>query len=250
MRLTEGPGDGARLSREAVSEGFGTVIAAGGDGTVNEVLAGLGDSAVRMGVIPLGTMNVFAREHGIPLDWEDALGRILRRNPKTVDLGLANGRPFAQLAGAGFDARVVRGVSRSAKRRWGAGAYILSAIRQLARRHPVLSVSAEGLPSRDAIWVLVGLGRFYGGGFPAFPMARAADGLMDVVVVRSLEFWKCAAALAVLPWGWHTRLPGIEYLQTRCLKVEGAEPWEVDGELAGAGPVEFSLRPGALRLLV
>ena len=259
VRVTKAPGHAEQLAREAVEEGFGTVVAAGGDGTLNEVLSGLtglagggggGETAVRLGVIPLGTMNVFAREHRIPMDWEDALGRILRRNPKQVDLGMANGRPFAQLAGVGFDAAVIAGVSRESKRLWGPGAYVWSGLRELGRPQVRLEVHAEGLPPREAVWVLIGLGRFYGGAFPVFPRGDGADGLLDVLIVRDLSVLRLMGYMLGLPFGLHTRMPGVEYVQTREVKVSGGGAWELDGEWRGRDPVVFSVKPGGLRLLV
>jgi diacylglycerol kinase (ATP) len=250
VRVTEGPGHAELLAREAVREGFGTVVAAGGDGTLNEVLAGLGDATVRLGVLPLGTMNVFAREHGIPLDWEDALARILRRNPKQVDLGLANGRPFGQLAGVGFDAAVIAGVTRESKRIWGPAAYLLSALRELRNPQPQLWVQAEGLAASEAVWVLIGLGRLYGGSFPVFPRAREEDGLLDVLIIRELSLLRSVGWMLGMPFGLHTRMEGVEYVQTRHVRIEGEAAWELDGEWGGRCPVVFKVKPGGIRLLV
>jgi YegS/Rv2252/BmrU family lipid kinase len=250
VRCTEGPGHAKALAREAIAEGCDTVVAAGGDGTVNEVLTGLAGSQVRLGVLPLGTMNVFAREHGVPLDWEDALARILRENIKCVDLGMANDRPFVQLAGVGLDARVIQGVRRESKRIWGAGAYVASAVRELGREQPVFSVHIEGVGVRTARWMLVGMGRHYGGAFPVFARAAHADGLLDVVLVRELGVGFSLACLAGVAWGGHLKLRGVEYFQTRHVRVETEQAWEVDGEFGGVGAVEFGIRPGALRVLV
>ncbi len=250
VRTTEAAGHAEVLAREAVQEGFETVVAAGGDGTLNEVLAGLDGAAVPLGVLPLGTMNVFAREHGIPLDWEDALARILRGRVQRVDLGDAGGMPFAQLAGVGFDARVIEGVSSRAKRIWGAAAYGFAAIREMTRSQAPLKVTAEGFPAQTAEWVLVGLGRFYGGGFSVFPRGNPTDGLLDVLLVKRLSPWLGVGALAGVPWGLHTRLPGVEYVQTRRLRVEGEAGWELDGEWRGGGTVEFSVKPRALQVLL
>jgi len=132
LKLTTSPGDARKLATEAVQEGFEAVVAAGGDGTVNEVLNGLGDAprgfeSVALGVLPLGTVNVFARELGIPTNpvaaWE-----IIRRGtilvidlPKVefADNGSTQTRYFAQLAGAGLDASAVELVAWELKKRWG-----------------------------------------------------------------------------------------------------------------------------------
>jgi YegS/Rv2252/BmrU family lipid kinase len=249
IRVTTAPGEAEKFARQAAAEGFGAVIAAGGDGTVNEVLRGLAGTSMRLGVLPLGTMNVFARELGLQLDWENAWASILRGRTREVDLGLANGQPFAQLAGVGFDADVVVGVTSAAKRRFGAGAYAWSALKQIGLPAQQLEVRAAGLPAIEGVWVLVGNGRFYGGPFPVFPRAKNDDGLMDVLVFRNLRAVEAAQYLLGVPLGWHTRLEGVSYLQTEALEVKGAAGLELDGEFVGRGDVEFGLKPRAIRLI-
>ena len=249
IRVTTAPGEAESFAREAAAEGFGAVIAAGGDGTVNEVLRGLAGTSARLGVLPLGTMNVFARELGLPLDWEHAWASILRGRTREVDLGLANGQPFAQLAGVGFDADVVAGVTSAAKRQFGAGAYVWSALKQIGRPAQLLEVRAAGLPAMEGIWVLVGNGRFYGGPFPVFPRAKNDDGLMDVLVFRDLRAVEVVQYLLGVPLGWHTRLEGVSYLQTEALTVKGTAALELDGEFVGRGDVEFKLKPRAIGLI-
>ena len=110
LRATGGPGDAAAIAAQAVEQGYKTVVAAGGDGTINEVVNGLAGSNVHLGLLPLGTMNVFAAELGIPgnrlkRSWEIIRAGHLRR----VDVAQANRHCFVQLAGVGFDAQAVAG---------------------------------------------------------------------------------------------------------------------------------------------
>lgn len=249
IRVTAAPHEAESLARQAAADGFAAVIAAGGDGTVNEVLCGLDGTNARMGVLPLGTMNVFARELGLHLDWEDAWAAILRGRTREVDLGLANGRPFAQLAGVGFDADVVAGVTGEAKRRFGAGAYAWSALRQMGAPAGSLRVEAAGLSPIEGAWVLVGNGRFYGGPFPVFPRAKNDDGLIDVLVLRDIGALDAVKYMLGVPLGWHTRFDGVSYLQTEAVTVKGGASFELDGEFAGRADVEFSVRPRAIRLI-
>jgi diacylglycerol kinase (ATP) len=249
IRVTSAPHEAEKFARQAAAEGFGAVIAAGGDGTVNEVLRGLLGTKARLGVLPLGTMNVFARELGLQLDWENAWAAILRGRTREVDLGLANGLPFAQLAGVGFDADVVAGVTSEAKRRFGAGAYAWSALRQIGSPAGVLEIQAAGLPPIEGVWVLVGNGRFYGGPFPVFPRAKNDDGLMDVLVLRDIRAAEALKYLLGVPLGWHTRFDGVSYLQTETLAVKGGAALELDGEFIGRGDVDFAVKPRAIRLI-
>lgn len=259
MRLTEAPGHATELAKIAVAQGFKTIVAGGGDGTVNEVLRGIAGSQVRLGVLPLGTMNVFARELALPLNWEAAWERILRGDSRWVDVGWANGAPIAQLAGVGFDAEVVESVSARCKLYAGPLAYLGAAWRRLRRPLPRLTVEAAEIGTRSAVWVLVGLGRYYGGPFPVFSRGSNIDGLLDVIVVESFDARKILGILARLSWAGHTRLPGITYFQTSKLVVRShalspslmEEPaLEVDGEWRGRGPVEFGVTPRSLCVAV
>ncbi|MEI7775726.1 MAG: diacylglycerol kinase family protein [Verrucomicrobiota bacterium] len=259
IRLTESSGHATELARIAVAQGFKTIVAGGGDGTVNEVLRGIAGAQVRLGVLPLGTMNVFARELALPLKWEAAWERILRGDSRWVDLGWVNGAPIAQLAGVGFDAEVVESVSARWKLYAGPLAYVAAACRRLGRPLPRLTAQAAEIGTLPAAWVLVGLGRYYGGPFPVFPRGSNTNGLLEVVVVDSFDPRKALNSLTRLAWAGHTQLPGITYFQTSKLLVRSSaaspslleEPaLEVDGEWRGRGAVEFSVTPRGLCVAV
>ena len=154
FKATAAPGDARRLAAEAVGEGYDLVVAAGGDGTVNEVLNGIGDAPdgfarARLGVLPLGTVNVFARELEIPLKLDHAW-EILQRGQETkIDLPRAEfsaeGKParryFVQLAGAGFDARAIELVDWQHKKTVGPLAYVIAGLKALRERKPEITVA-------------------------------------------------------------------------------------------------------------
>ena len=120
---TAGAGDAARLAREAVARGYRAVAAAGGDGTVAEVISGLAGSSTPLGIIPQGTANQLAFNLGVPSELERAVAVVVHGTPGAVDVGqLADGRYFALMAGAGWDAQVVSAATREQKDRWGFGA--------------------------------------------------------------------------------------------------------------------------------
>jgi diacylglycerol kinase (ATP) len=257
VRLTARPGHATELAKNAVREGFKTIIAAGGDGTVNEVLRGMVGSSARLGVLPLGTMNVFARELRLPLDWEEAWHRVRTGSSRHVDLGWANDVPVAQLAGVGFDAEVVRSVSAAAKERFGPLAYAWEAMRRMGGSLPRLKVETAEFETAQAVWVLVGLGRLYGGPFPVFPKGNNTNGLLDVIVVENLTYKQLPSIFSRLMSGTHAALPGLRYFQTESLCVREAlsrrggpsmsEPaLEVDGEWRGRAAVRFGVTPGGL----
>jgi YegS/Rv2252/BmrU family lipid kinase len=252
--MTEGPGHAEALAREAVGLGFQTIVAGGGDGTINEVLRGIAGSDVRLGVLPLGTMNVFARELKLPLEWKEAWEMIAGGGERRVDLGWANDMPLAQLAGVGFDAQAISRVHPELKRRLGPVAYVWAGVMELFTHMPLLNVICEGHPPMHGVWVALGTGRYYGGPFPVFPDAANGDGLLNVMVVRDLSLKCLMQGFCTLPFGWHTKMDAITYFQTRSLRVElaqGAEghpSLELDGELRGHVPVDFRIDQNALRV--
>jgi YegS/Rv2252/BmrU family lipid kinase len=264
FKPTSAPGDARRLASSAVRDEFDTIIAAGGDGTLNEVLNGIGDVAdglarTRLGVLPLGTVNVFAREIGLPTQ-PDAAWAVLRRGrERAIDLPrLETGdeehrrfQYFAQLAGAGLDSRAIEFVSWSLKKKIGPLAYVLAGLKAMSETHSHLSVS-NGTKSVPGQLVLVGNGRLYGGKFRVFPQADLTDGLLDVCVfpqVNWLTLLRCGVQLLLAG-----TLPehAVIRLQTKSFTLVGSPSIrsEVDGELAGPLPARFTLQQRALRVLV
>ncbi len=255
---TQGAGDARRLAQRAVAEGRTTVVAAGGDGTINEVVNGLAGSDVALGLLPLGTMNVFANELGLPAArWRDCWRVIENGKTRPVDLPLANERHFIQLAGIGFDAQAVAKVDREDKRALGPLSYLLAASQILSAEHPAVSVRVESECGRRAEgrFILIGNGRYYGGKLPLFKSARLDDGLLDVVVFKRLSHFDLLRYFRGVVFAEHDTFTDVEYFQSPRLTVrpmdEAAEvPFEADGELAGVAPVEFRMDENRLRVLV
>ena len=253
---TQRAGEARHLAARAVTEGYRVVVAAGGDGTINEVINGLGTSGAALGVLPLGTVNVFAQELGIPRRVEAAWAVIENGRTRTIDLARAesNGvaRYFMQLAGVGVDARAVRAASWELKKKIGPLSYVWAGLKTMSGPHPRVEVSANGNSSVGGVAVLVGNGRFYGGRFALFPKARMDDGLLDVCVFES---WGCLDLLRYghgILRGAHVDLGGVKYFQAERLvcTAPSATPFELDGEDAGDAPVTFSVVPRALRVIV
>src|SRR5207302_10457652 len=172
IRVTSHAGEAEALARRAVEEGFARIVAAGGDGTVNQVANGLAGSNAALGLLPLGTVNVFAMELGLPANnlefcWEVIQGD----NMRFVDLPSANGKYFVQLAGVGLDAQVVKETSLAFKRSFGPLSYLICASQIAAREPPRLFIQSKNASVDEASFVLVGNGRHYGGPFPFFKHA-------------------------------------------------------------------------------
>lgn len=264
LKKTSQPGHARELAAEAVREGFETVVAAGGDGTLNEVLNGIGDAPegfqrARLGLLPLGTVNVFARELGISARLETAL-EILRNGRETqIDLPVAefsqNGKSarrfFAQLAGAGLDARAIELVDWEHKKSVGPLAYVIAGLRALRQPQFKINVS-NGKQNVTGELAVIGNGRFYGGNYEVFPGADLRDGLLDACVLPRVS-WpvlaRCGPKLLL-----QKKLPesGVVHLRAArfTLASSPAAPMQVEGELAGHLPAAFSVHSARLRVII
>jgi len=259
VRLTSMPGDAERIAREAVGEGFTTLIAAGGDGTINEVVNGLVSTRnpdVRLGILPVGTMNVFAVELGIPLNsLEKAWEIILKDEVRHLDLPVCKtaeeSRCFVQLAGVGLDAEVVRRTSRESKKALGPLSYLLSLAQVAGVKPPPVTIESEEGMVRSGSFVLLGNGRFYGGPFKMFRKGSPCDGLIDVLVFRNQSPWDLFRYMNAILIGQHAELSDVEYFQTTSLSLhsESPVPYELDGEMAGYLPLSLRVENGALPVL-
>ena len=261
---TQRAGDARVLASRAADSGFETIVAAGGDGTVNEVLNGMNDCAgsldqSRLAVLPMGTVNVFAREWGIPAHPEAAWRVVENGTERRLDLPSAEfnasqgaeHRAFIQLAGAGLDARAVELVSWKIKKKLGIVAYILAVLQAYAQSSHRISVQSPE-HTAEGVALLVGNGRYYGGSHAIFHRARQDDGMLDVCLFRNLGPLTLAqASLALLTGNW-SRIRGVEYWQTHEFSVAGRSrtPLELEGEPVGELPARFRLVPRSLRVIV
>lgn len=252
MRPTTATGDARRFATAAVEQGCRIVVAAGGDGTINEVVNGLAGSDVALGVLPVGTMNVFANELGLPAGDLARCWEIIRAgHTRTIDLAKANEQYFVQLAGVGLDAQIVEATSWESKKSFGPLSYVLSAAQIAGRKPPQLFVEADGV-TREGSFVLVGNGRYYGGPFKFFMDARYDDGKLDVLIFKNLGYLDIARYLGSMLMGTHTDLKDVEYFQTGSAHVRSAQdvPVEVDGEVVAKLPVTFRISSKRLKVLV
>jgi diacylglycerol kinase (ATP) len=264
LKPTTAAGMARTLAAQAVNEGSECIVAAGGDGTVNEVLNGIGDAPdgfarVRLAVLPLGTVNVFARELRLPIHLERAWGVIERGRETAVDLpsiefmreGQLTRRYFAQLAGAGLDARAVELVSWRLKKKAGVLAYVHAGLAALREVQPRMTVTGGGRTESGEL-VLIGNGRLYGGPFPLFDQADLRDGLLDVRVFPRAN-WRTALAIG---WGILTsrlaRAGGSENFRTEALTLTASSrvPLELDGEAVGELPATVRIQRQTLRVIV
>lgn len=252
VRLTTNTGDARELARKFANEGFRTIVAAGGDGTVNEVANGVAGSEARLGILPVGTMNVFASELGIPGGSLDRAWAVIEAgHVRKLDLPTANDAHFVQLAGIGLDAEVVRRTTPDSKKSLGPISYLLTLAQVAADRPPRIEIQPDESDLRTGSFVLVGNGRLYGGPFNLFKDARPDDGLLDVLVFKNQSHWDVVRYFQAIAFQSHHDLPDVEYFQTRAMTVsgDGDVPVELDGELTGSLPCRFGIAGHKLHVL-
>ena len=251
LHMTNAPGEARVLAQAAVREGYRRIVAAGGDGTINEVVNGIAGSDAALGLLPIGTMNVFASELNLPVSNLKKCWEIIERGKaRRIDLARANDHHFVQLGGVGFDAQVVAATSFKFKKNFGPLSYAISMIQLAAQKPPRLFIESDG-HSCEGSFALIGNGRLYGGPFVIFKNARMDDGLLDVLVFKNLSHLDVIRYLQAVVFGMHTKLADVEYFQAKDVSVTSADavPVEVDGEVIGELPVSFHVAPRKLNVL-
>ena len=236
LHSTHHAGEARDLAAGFVAVGEPVVIAAGGDGTLNEVVQGLVGSRTLLGVLPAGTMNVFAREMGIPCDSLERAFQVIQQGfVQEVDLFEANGSPFVQMAGVGFDAMVIENTSWELKKRFGPLAYLISMVKLLGETPPQIEVLCADGRREVGVAVLVGNGSLYGGPFKFFRRANNHDSKLDVLVFKQADYRLVLNLLRGLAFGGIDMLSTTSYFQTRdfTVRTDGQVPVEVDGEWIG-----------------
>ena len=239
-------GDATALARAAASRGVDVVAAAGGDGTLNEVVNGLDGYDTPLGVVPLGTANDFARQVGIPADTDHAMDVILRRKPVRVDTATMNGRRFLNVSAGGVGAEATAETPAEAKEQLGAMAYAITGVRKLADLESI-RVRVNGPEfsfDGDLLIFAVGITRATGGGTLVTPRASVTDGLLDLCIVEAMSRRDFAGTVLKLKRGEHLGEPGVHYAQLPWVTIDGVERMavNVDGELSEAQNLEYRAR--------
>jgi diacylglycerol kinase (ATP) len=268
---TEGPGDGTRLCRQALREGATTVVAVGGDGSINEVMNGffgedgrpIGDAAA-LGVIPLGTGGDFIRSIGVPRDPIAAARALAGAAPRRVDVGRVRytdhqgataTRHFINVASFGIAGLVDKYVNESRKSMNGTLAFALATLRAgvTYSNTQVRVRTDEGEWRTGPIYnVSVANGRFFGGGMKVAPEARLDDGALELIRFGDMGLFDLLRDGMDLYSGRHVELAKVSTARVRTVEAEPADGAEVlldvDGEQPGKLPARFEILPSAIAL--
>ena len=247
-------GDAETEARRAARSGkYDLLVAAGGDGTYNQVINGIIGTDMPLALMPLGTSNVLMRSLKFPLNPVDAARVIVEGQLKKWDLGRINGRYFANMTSFGLDAYATERTNLKLKRVAGKYAYIWSAIQNLPfyRPYPMsLIVDGKPLPHRP-IFVNVANAPLYGGEYKLTPNARMDDGELDVFIFDSQNIYRLLYFALRVILNFPLNLPEISVRRARRVEITapGRVPYQVDGDTMGSLPAQISIHPRAIKII-
>jgi diacylglycerol kinase (ATP) len=230
------------------------VIIGGGDGTLNAAIAGLIDTQIPLGLLPLGTANDLARTLGIPANLEQACQIVAVGQPEPVDVGWVNGKYFFNVASLGLSVKITRQLTKEVKQKWGILAYGITAFQAMWESRPFhadIRLPQGEVHTVKTLQIAVGNGRFYGGGMAVAPDAAINDGRLDLYSLGLEHWWQMLALLPLFHRGQHALTPWSDawagqefYVETR-----RSRPICTDGEISTSTPAHFRVLPQALTIL-
>jgi diacylglycerol kinase (ATP) len=260
IRITHKKGAATALTKEAVRQGYNYIIAAGGDGTLNEVINGVARHAskVRVGLLPLGTGNDFARSLNLPLEVEKNIALLQAARTRCIDMVRVRSdrvRYFVNVSAGGFSGLVDEKLTPKIKRAWGPLTYVRSAaaaLTELRAYRTTVQLGSGEVFSAALYNVIIANGRYVAAGLPVAPRARLTDGLLDVILIPARPVKDIVLLAAQIVLGKHLRTSGIIFRRAAKISVR-SQPgmcFNVDGELVGNEPATFEVMPRALNFVV
>jgi len=254
VKKTKAVGDGINLAKSAIGK-YDIVIAAGGDGTVNEVINGIAGKNIKLGILPLGTENSVSKELGIPQNLKRAAKIITHGKTVKFDLGSLKNqkgtRYFALVAGVGFDAAIAEQITQHLKKMLHGAAYILEGLKEVIeyKKHKII-VNIDDKEEIEGYFAIVGNVKYYGMGLEMTPEADPTSGKLDLIVFKKENIFE------MLEYGIHAilhdidKFKDVEYRKFEKAVIDSAGDVLVhaDCELAGKTPVTFKVHKDAIEV--
>jgi diacylglycerol kinase (ATP) len=254
IEFTKHPKHAMELAKRAKNK-YDIVIAAGGDGTVNEVINGIVGSKIILAIIPFGSTNVLALELGIPFNAKEASEIIVHGKRLRIDLGYAKtneeARYFSMMVDVGFVPKLIEGIDLKVKKRLGKVAYLLSGIRQLLK-YKWHNIHVEHGSHSVGYFVIISNSKDYAGEYQIAEKASITDGLLDLVVINRRSWWKIIKFFLSVSIGKSNTFLSGEYDQIKEAHIYSKNKMlvQLDGELIGTAPLEVKVVPKALTVMV
>ncbi len=253
-------GNAKLFAARAIREGCNYIIAAGGDGTLNEVVNGIGRSSriVRLGLLPLGTGNDFARCLGLPSSVDENIEILRAGKTRAIDMIKVTSdrvRYFVNVSAGGFSGIVDENLTSRMKKTWGPLVYLRSAAAAFSDLHSYrtrVRFGSKHSVSHELYNVIVANGRYLAGGWQVAPRANPADGLLDVILIKKAPAATLAFLGAKMMMGKHLKSDAVIFRRVRSVSISSRpRMWfNVDGELVGNQPAKFEVIPRALQFVV
>lgn len=252
--IVVGSSDEATTAAREAARNAHIVVAVGGDGTVADVATGISGTDACLGIVPAGSTNITARSLGIPSSPRDAISLLAGAHTLLpIDLGISEDRCFLHMGGAGFDAEIFRTANPEWKRRLGWLAYLPAAA--VALRLPpslvTITCDSEQVEARSPLVLVANGGSAILPNFKIHPRIAVDDGWLDVLVFTATTPAQVAATLGQLGSQRLDRSPYVVWRRCRRVRIDADPPLDVelDGDVRGFTPREFSIRPGALKVV-
>lgn len=256
VKKTEKELDATNFCQDACTSDYELVVSLGGDGTLHETINGLVDQVHRpkLGIIPLGTVNDFARALNIPLDPDEAISLLASDNTKNVDIGKFNDRYFVNIVAVGAIAEATYDVTPEQKTKLGPLAYVLEGLKELTsnRTYPLTIEYDEKKWEGDSLLFLAALTRSTGGFEKLTPEAKVDDGMLHCYVIKQVNMIRLASIATAILRGELKEEEDVEYFTAKRLKVSSQDPLvtNVDGEQGDQLPVEMEVKPSHIQVIV
>ncbi|MFA6974324.1 MAG: diacylglycerol kinase family protein, partial [Parcubacteria group bacterium] len=254
IEFTTHPKHAMEIAKNAKNK-YDIIIVAGGDGTVNEVINGIGQSKTTLAIIPFGSTNVLAMELGIPFNVEKASELIAYGKKIKIDLGYAEtsqeARYFSMMLGIGFDASLIENISPKFKKRWGRLAYPLAGVKN-SFKYKWHNIHVKHKTHSVGYFVIISNSKYYGGEYQIADKASITDGLLDLVIINRKNWWRIIKIISSLSSGKLNKFLSGEYYQTKEAHIYSRHKMlvQVDGELIGTAPVSVKIIPKALNVMI
>jgi YegS/Rv2252/BmrU family lipid kinase len=247
------PDEAARLAREGAADGYRVIIAAGGDGTANEVANGIAGSGAALALYPIGSGNDFARALGYPRRRSEVPRFLRGARRRVIDVGELNGRIFVNSAGVGIDGQVAQRVAATSRVVGKTLGYFVGSLIGIAtyRPQPMRVLINGELLSGRFLAIVAANGTHFGSGMHVAPQASLDDGQLDILLAGDLSRWFSLITLAKLYRGTHVDGKKIVMRHARALEIELERPLraQLDGETTTTQHLSIRVRPGALEVL-